>query len=372
MKQLLLILSILLTCTAAQAQRYRLVADSSFKYNSEQEGYELDEVNEYKYNEGSEWTTPDGKYFYFDTMYHYRVYNGDKGLMYKHARVYHNNKQVQKEIWYEQFPLRRNRKPIPVDYDSLMLYSAYEYYENGAYVPVRVDSFVYDELGRIIEKYVLTTTTELPLMVPNRYCESYPDGEYKLYLWEHTIYKYHQGNCVAKIIMAYTPKGDVHHQTNVRHVYHKDVRKSTDSVEKDRWSTHRVLKQYRKSKVVGVELQEYEKDEECTHRSKFWIKGVVKNGIVKTSYWTKDKGDVKLLYYTIEDADDSDGFRVKSVFKKYYADGSVQHHQALWYSYTEFGFFKEKQIAYMYNQHYSSNEEKSTTYSKTTYTYEEY
>lgn len=48
MKQLLLILSILLTCTAAQAQRYRLVADSTFDYDNDSS--KLEYVVHYAYS----------------------------------------------------------------------------------------------------------------------------------------------------------------------------------------------------------------------------------------------------------------------------------------------------------------------------------
>lgn len=79
MKHLLLILSILLTCTAAQAQRYRLVADSFYSYNNGGV-FDVDSVLEYKYR-------ADNATNEYDTFFRYEYEYGEPLLKEKQIKI---------------------------------------------------------------------------------------------------------------------------------------------------------------------------------------------------------------------------------------------------------------------------------------------
>ncbi len=83
MKQLLLILSILLTCTAAQAQRYRLVADSTFEYAAGTLQSVPTIVKKYSYRKENmlEWGDPDKDEVPFDTLYSCSPIDTNGGLV---------------------------------------------------------------------------------------------------------------------------------------------------------------------------------------------------------------------------------------------------------------------------------------------------
>lgn len=79
MKQLLFILSILLTCTAAQAQRYRLVADSFCSYTNNGV-LDVDSVLQYKYGVGN--TANE-----YDTFFRYEYEYGEPMLTEKRIKI---------------------------------------------------------------------------------------------------------------------------------------------------------------------------------------------------------------------------------------------------------------------------------------------
>lgn len=92
MKQLLLILSILLTCTAAQAQRYRVVAETSYSYSGGDTNGHVSKLVKYAYKKGS----PRGCNYSCDTVNYdtMTVYSGDYGVLKfdsKKIRVYNDN-----------------------------------------------------------------------------------------------------------------------------------------------------------------------------------------------------------------------------------------------------------------------------------------
>lgn len=152
MKQLLLILSILLTCTAAQAQRYRVVADSTFDYSNGK--WMLYSVMKYKYTDSN---AVNGRSLLdADTIYSYKPVADSLYLMSVEVCHYSKNRMLLRTERYEQLAWV-NGMVGPVSFDDTVVDSLFM---NGEYVRSSSELFYYK--GRRLKKRSFYCTSCAP------------------------------------------------------------------------------------------------------------------------------------------------------------------------------------------------------------------
>lgn len=368
MKQLFLILSILLTCTAAQAQRYRLVADSTFAYDESSKRYELYELITYRYNDGNEWMTNDGKNFHYDTAYCYWVEQDSLSLLYKQARIYDNEGKLLKEVWYEQYEIGYKRDSA---YGMLMI-TGLLYYNDGAYVPVRIDSFVYDVQGMQTGYYMYTVMSERPRSVPNRLCKTNINENYDFYLREVKRYQYDGSDTLSVDAYEYWSTNYLKDESHSTYRYKRGRRKKVvNTTTIDGVSTEVHILMY-KSGVIKKTKRYYTKvDDSLRVLEKYMqvakCKKIGGTYTCTTLQYEKGKGkkliEERVYYYN------ADGFLVKNVYKEYLFNGRRQDQRMLLYKYTPYGYINQRTPIY---ETIIDNRMDRKYGSKHTYTYEQY
>lgn len=368
MKQLLLILSLLLTCTAAQAQRYRLLADSTFAYNEDSSRYELNEFVTYRYNDGNEWMTSDGKNFHYDTAYRYRVEFDSLSLLYKQARIYDNGGKLLKEVWYEQYEIGYKRDSA---YGVLMI-TGLLYYNDGAYVPVRVDSFAYDLCGRVIGYYMYTVLSERPRSVPNRLCKANVNGNYDFYLREVKRYQYDGSDTLSVDAYEYWSPDYLKDESHSTYRYKSGGRKKiiqTSSIDGVSTELHVLMDRagiIKETNSYHTKVDDSSRVlEKCIQVTK--CKKVDGTYTCTTLQYEKGKGKKLIgeyVYYY-----NADGVLVKNVYKEYLFNGRRQDQTMLLYKYTPYGYLNER--ASIFESMIDNRMDRKYGY-KTTYTYEQY
>ncbi len=349
-------LSLLLTCTAAQAQRYRLVADTSYSLDGDAWEDDLWNINSYVYKKGN--TT--NKY---DSLYLYTGVNGSRTLGYINVRKYDRKGRLAKEQWFEKFVLK-------IDFDAKKNGDVV-YYKDGALVVIRSDSFVYNSNGSLAAKYIYKTTSDLTSQSDNSSDLIAFPGEYKLYLQKGIQYSYSDGKLINERVQVYNDNGEVVDAQYTTNVYDSKGGKVEEIlVDKD---NELIRKTYTSYMDKGTVYTTERPDNELYGRI------VYKAGMHKTTCATEGRtykcscafwkdGKPERILTSHEDTYNADSLITMTVDTNWY-DNTTGEAITKEYTYDSAGNL----IAVQHTRSFINNDQviKELT-DKTTYTYEQY
>lgn len=367
MKLLLSIVLLLLLSSIGYAQRYRLVADSTFVQYVDEDKYELSRVTKYVYHSGDKWMSDDGRNFHFDTAFFYEINEGQELLSYKEVHTYYDNGKLQKRLWCDKLPISYR--------DDTNVAVAYDYYMNGAYVPVRIDSFAYNYDGTLAEEFTIVTTNNMHSHAPFECGVIYPISEYKFRLYEHITYQYSNYSLTSSVDNIYIPLDALDRSTKTTYEYYKDNKIRSILKVVTNSNSRPLEKTYIEYKKNGSNSLWYRKqfydvnNEYQIKKYKQSTRVKVKDGIVYTECWQYESGEPKLLISSYEDHYSNDNRKEKHVnYFRVDAFSSQLSSDVTLYSYTPYGYIEltlQESDVYL---HYNDNIKRT----KTTYTYEQY
>ncbi len=360
MKYILSILALLLA-TSSHAQRYRLVADTSYDYDYHEKAFERTWMNTYAYNPDNAWCGTDPDELHYDTMYQYSGYNKELELRRYHVRLYRPDGQLAQELWYEPFVLSG-------DGDSQV------YYHDGAFVLIRKDSFCYQKDGRISASYSYNTTSEQTSQstgMPG--CLIIYPYEYKIVLRSTTRYTYKGDERVVKIVKVNPTSGWGAGYSHFIRDYDARGRLVNEAllnmhgdVTKEIHTTY--------SRNSSVSVTDRKSSEIKLAEQVMFEPGITQTtcrtagNVYACNTWHYKEGKPDKHIYDTRDTYTADNLIKEKVYKVYFSEVSGNKNVEE-YRYNSMGYIKE---LHKKKVHFHKGHELEDDHTKTTYTYEAY